>query len=238
MKFRFVAVLVFGFALASSAQDAPPSGANGEGQGGWGENGMMGRGQAGTVTAVAADRFTIKTETGERFTVFFSVNTRILKQAADAAPHSQRAPNSMQPLKPTEIKVGDAILAAGEVDATAKTVGALLIVQVDRERARQLREMQANYGKTWLMGKVTAIDGVSVTLLGGIDHLPHTFVADGSTTFRKLREPITLADVQVGDMVRVEGAVKGNSFLAMVVTVQTPPPGGTPSVPRAAPPAQ
>ena len=63
-----------------------------------------------------------------------------------------------------------------------------------------MREMEANYGKTWLMGKVTAIDGVSVTIRAAATTAPHTFVADENTTFRKRRDPITLADIQVGDM--------------------------------------
>jgi hypothetical protein len=125
----------------------------------------------------------------------------------------------------------------GEVDATAKSVGAVTVVQIDPERAKQMREMQANYGKTWLMGKVTAIDGVKVTLFGNVDNVAHTFIADENTTFRKRREPITLADLQVGDRVRVEGAVKDGIFVAASVTVMGMPPGATPSVPRDAAPA-
>ena len=37
-------------------------------------------------------------------------------------------------------------------------MGAVVIMQIDPERAKQMREMQANYGKTWLMGRVTAIN--------------------------------------------------------------------------------
>ena len=134
-------------------------------------------------------------------------------------------------LKPTDIKVGDAIAAIGEIDAAAKSVGATVVLQIDPERAKEMREMQANYGKTWLMGKVTAIDGVKVTLMGAIDNAAHVFVADENTTFRKRREPITLADIQVGDTVRVEGAVKDGIFLATAVNAmgaQGPPP----TVPR------
>ncbi len=81
-----------------------------------------------------------------------------------------------------------------------------------------MREMQANYGKTWLVGKVTAIEEVKVTLLGSVDNAAHSFVANENTTFRKRRDPITLADIQVGDTVRVEGAVKDGTFVATTVT--------------------
>ena len=133
--------------------------------------------------------------------------------------------------------MGDAIVANGEVDAAAKSVGAVAVLQMDPERAKQMREMQANYGKTWLMGKVTAIDGVKVTLMGSVDNAAHSFVADENTTFRKRRDPITLADLAVGDSVRVEGAVKDGAFLATTVNAmvaqQT---GGNPAAPRNAPP--
>jgi hypothetical protein len=87
------------------------------------------------------------------------------------------------------------------------------------------------------MGKVTAIDGVKVTLMGTIDNTPHSFVADENTTFRKRRDPITLADIQVGDSIRVDGAVKDGSFVATAVNAMGPPPPGAPSGPRnAAPP--
>jgi len=99
-----------------------------------------------------------------------------------------------------------------------------------------MREMQANYGKTWIMGKVTAIDGVKVTLMGTVDNAPHSFVADENTTFRKRRDPITLADIQVGDTVRAEGAIKEGAFLATTVNAMGAPQGGGPSVPRNGPP--
>jgi hypothetical protein len=209
---------------------------------------MMGRGLTGTVTAVAADHYTIRTDTGDTYTVHFSANTRILKQAAGMRERGQggqggpggwggeRGGNPPQVLKPTDIKVGDAISAMGEIDAAAKSVGATVVLQIDPERAKEMREMQANYGNTWLMGKVTAIDGVKVTIMGAIDNAAHVFVADENTTFRKRRDPITLADIQVGETVRVEGAVKDGNFLATVVNAmgaQGPPP----TVPRdAAPP--
>jgi hypothetical protein len=263
MNVRVLSTVLFCLALgvAASAQDAttlpPPQvqsqaggGQRGGGHGGFGGGMGMGRGVGGTVTEVTADHYIIKTETGETYTVHYSVNTRILKQPAGqrgsggggGGERSQGGADRQGPgggggtppqaIKPTDIKVGDAIAAMGEVDATAKSVGAVAVFQIDPERARQMREMQANYGKTWIMGKVTAIDGVKVTLMGSIDNTAHSFVADENTTFRKRRDPITLADIQVGDTVRAEGAIKDGAFLATAVNAMSPPPGGTPSVPR------
>jgi hypothetical protein len=258
MKIRLLPVLVSALVLTASAfaQDAASGPASGQapaqgsagregqgqrgGRGGWGAGMGAGRGIAGTVTEVAADHYTIKTESGESYTVHFSVNTRILKQAAEMRERggggqgmgAGAGGNPPQTLKSTDIKVGDAVAALGDVDSTAKSVGAVTILQIDPERARQMREMRANYGKTWLMGKVTAIDGVKVTLLGSVDNAVHAFIADENTTFRKRRDPITLADIQAGDEIRVEGAVKDGSFLATSVSVMTMPEGATPTVPR------
>jgi hypothetical protein len=240
MKVRLLSAIVFGLALtlAASAQDANPRGGRG-GWGGGGGFGMGGGGITGTVTEVAADHYTIKTDAGDIYTVHFSANTRILKQAIQRrGPGEGREGdgNPPQMLKPTDIKVGDAIGVMGEVDAAAKTVGAVVIAQLDPERAQQIRERLANYGKTWLQGRVTAINETKVTLFSMMDNAAHTFVADEDTTFRKRREPITLADVQVGDVVRVEGAVKDGIFVASSVAVMGMPPGGTPTVPRGSAP--
>jgi len=197
------------------------------GRGAWGGGGMMGRGVMGTVTEVAPDHFTVKTEAGDLYTIHYSVNTRIMKGGGGRRRGQADNEPPMTPpetIKASDIKVGDAIAAMGEMDANAKSVGAIAIFQIDPERAKQLREMQANYGKTWLMGRVTAVNEVKVTIEGGPDNASHTFVADENTTFRKRRDPITLADIHPGDMVRVEGSLKAGEFLATTVAVMSPPP--------------
>jgi hypothetical protein len=236
LKIRLLSAIIFGLALtfAASAQDTNARGGRG-GQGGWSGGMGIGNGITGTVTEVAADHYIIKTDAGDAYTIHFSVNTRILKQtmqsrgAGDRGNREQTVPLT---LKPSDIKIGDAVGVMGEVDAAAKSVGAVVIAQLDPERAKQMREMRANYGKTWLMGKVTAINETKVTLLGSVDNAAHAFVADEDTTFRKRREPITLADVHAGDTVRVEGAVKEGIFVASSVAVMGMPQGGTPTVPR------
>jgi Domain of unknown function (DUF5666) len=255
MNARILTVLFLSIAIGAWAQDAPgPQGpGQGPGQGGGfqgqrggrgGGMGFMGRGTVGTVTEAAADHYTIKTEMGEVYTVHFSVNTRIMKQppggggarrgeggggrnqGAGQAPGEGEMRTPPTPIKATDIKVGDVIAASGEVDANAKSVGAVFVMLIDPERAKEMRAMEANFGKTWLAGRVTAINEVKVSLEGGPDRAAHSFIADENTTFRKRRDPITLADVQVGDMVRVEGAVKDGTFVATSVVVMGPPPNG------------
>lgn len=225
--------------VAGTAQQA----GNGSGTGrasGQRERGMGGfpgggRGILGSVTEVAADHYTVKTDTGESYTVHFSVNTRILKQppgqagqgrhqAVPGAGDSEGAGERAQPqsIKPTDIKVGDVVTAGGELDAAANSIGAVFIVQIDPERARQMREMQANYGKTWLAGRITAIQDTTITIEGMVDHAPHAIVVDENTSFRQRRDAITLADIEPGEQLRAEGAVKGGVFLATTVTAMRP----------------
>jgi preprotein translocase subunit YajC len=221
---------------------------------------MMGNGVEGTVTAVAADHYTIKTFTGETYTVNYSANTRFLKQPPGAGQGmgqgqgqgqgqdqgqgggygesgqrrgqgGGRGMNRMEQIKSTDIKVGDAVTAAGQVDATAKTVGAVAVVEMDPARAKEMAQLAANYGKTWLMGKVTAINETKVTIMGSVDNTAHTFMADENTVFRKQRDPVTLADIQVGDTVRVEGATGTAGFTATTVNVM-PAPGSGANEPR------
>ena len=233
----FAAVLLASALGAASAQDLPA--AQRQGQGGWqgqrgGRGGMMGlaRGTVGTVTEASSDHYIIKTELGEIYTIHYGVNTRILKQPPGQPRRSQGEEGERTPpaaIKPADIKVGDVIAASGEVDANAKSVGAVVVMLIDPERAKEMRTMEANFGKTWLMGRVTAINELKVTLQGGPGNASHSFVADENTTFRKRRDPITLGDIQVGDMVRVEGAVKDGTFLATTVAVMGQPPTGGPN---------
>jgi preprotein translocase subunit YajC len=239
-----LAVGLIAFALGMSAQQpASPDGQGmrgqgmREGRGAWGGSGIMG-----TVTAVAADHLTVKSEDGPSYTVHFSANTRFLHQSArpvgDGGGRMGPGGTPPQQIQPSDIKVGDYINAMGELDAKTNSVGAVFVLQVNPEAAKQMREMRANFGKTWLMGKVTAINGVTVTIDGQVDHAAHTFTADENTTFRKRRDPVTLADLQVGDMVRAEGAIKNGAFLATTVSVMGAPGGPPPTTPRSAPPQQ
>jgi hypothetical protein len=279
MKLRTYSLLFAAFALSAAALVAQDSGAvpaagqnagQNSGQnagpgsgGGYGRRGGgMGRGIMGTVTDVAADHYTIKTDAGDVFTVHFDSNTRMVKQPAGMGARGQRGgegggggqgsgggqgggqgagggmgrSNPPEQIKATDIKAGDIIRATGDADATKKTISATSVMQLDPATVLAMREMQANFGKTWLMGKVTAIDGTKITLTGSMDNAPHTAIADENTTFRKRRDPVTLADIQVGDTVRVDGALKDGVFSAATVSVGGMTGGGEgPNAPRNAP---
>jgi preprotein translocase subunit YajC len=201
----------------------------------------MGSGVMGAVTEATPDHFTVKNDAGETWTIHFSANTRIMKQPPRAARTDGQEGGQMrtppETIKSTEIKVGDMIMAGGEADQAAKSVGAVMVMLLDADTAKRMREMQANYGKTWLAGRVTAINETKVTVHSGMDNSDRTFVVDENTSFRRRREPVTLADVQVGDNIRVEGAVNNGQFTATAVNLMMPPMQGGPT-PRQGPPPQ
>jgi hypothetical protein len=208
-----------------------------------------GRNLMGTVTATAADHFRVKTYLNETYVVHYSVNTRFVKMPAGMGggegmrrreerqqgqgPSGMAAPVE---IKATDIKVGDDIGAMGEIDPVKKEAGAVTIVLMDPERAREMRATMAGYGKTWLMGKVTGIDGVKIAIESQMDNQKHEIVADENTTLRKRREPVTLADIQVGDSIRAEGSLKDGVFTAKTINVMAMPQGGPGTMPRNGPP--
>jgi len=150
-----------------------------------------------------------------------------------------RGGNPPQQISARDIKASDVIRAMGNVDATAKTIAATAVMQLDPATVQAMREREANFGKTWLTGKVTAIDGTRITLTGAMDNAPHTAVADENTTFRKRRDPVTLADIQLGDTVMIDGALKDGIFTATTVNVggmMGGRPGEAPAAPGNPPP--
>lgn len=237
MKFRWMHLSILAGALAAGCFAQQPGNSPGVPMG----RGMMGQGIVGTVTDVASDHYTVKTLAGETYAVDFSANTRILKQAPAPAGSETQGGAPMHtpptPIQASDIKVGDTIMARGELDSSAKSVGAIVVIQLDPQQARHLLAMEQSFGKTWLAGRITAIDGKKVTVVGGPNAASYTFVTDDNTEFRSRREPFTLADLKVGDPVRVQGSLKEGQFVATSVSRMMVHAMGGPA-PRQGPPPQ
>ena len=203
----FLATLLVATPGLMLSQDGPDEG------GGAFAGGQMVRG---TVTAVGADRLTVRTEEGDVYRVAVSANTRVMKDR--------------QPMKLAEIKAGDGVGAMGVMDAPAKTVHAVFVAVIDAEQVKKARE---GLGKVYITGKVTAIDmdDARVTVMRP-DHVSQVIQADEGTSFRRgvrreqasmneapaaganaAGESITLADVKAGDLVIGRGAVKNGLFV-------------------------
>jgi Domain of unknown function (DUF5666) len=205
-------LLLTALALAAPAQEGPAAGGWRGGQGG----GMgPGRGVGGTVTAISGTTITIKTEDGDTYQVLTSANSHIMK----------RVDRQPEPVKITDIHVGDAVAAGGEIDTKAKTVGAVFVMVLTPEQAAQAKKMREDFGKTWTAGEVTVIKDLDITIKRR-DGVTQTVSVDENTSFKKRNDSITLADIQVGDTLRATGALKGSSFLAATVTVNVGRMGG------------
>src|SRR5258708_7263138 len=144
---------------APPAGPGQAAGQDGQGRRGFGTGrGMaaMGRGVMGTVTEVASDHFLVKNAANETYTIHYSANTRIMKQpkpapgsnGQDRGPDRSpdRGPDRGQdrpmmagggtppePIKASEIKVGDAIAAGGGTHDAPKSVAAASAIQLAPE---------------------------------------------------------------------------------------------------------
>lgn len=187
-------------ALPTFAQDTPPSSM----PGGPGEGGLPfgnGHGVRGRVTEISGPELTVKTEEGDTYKVLTSTNTHIMKER--------------QPAKAADIHVGDMVMVGGQVDAQEKTVGAFFIAVINPE---QVAKMHEDLGKTWIAGKVTAIEDLKITIQR-IDGVTQAIVVDENTSFQRRRDSITLADIKVGDNVNARGQLKDGVFTASQLSV-------------------
>jgi hypothetical protein len=160
----------------------------------------------GDITAIAGNNVTVKTDDGQTYTIETSPNTRFRKER--------------DLIKITDLHIGDMIAGIGDKDAKAKTLGAVFVVVIDKQRYQQMR---ADFGKTWTSGIVQSIDGTNIVIKRP-DNITQTVSVDENTEFRRRRQDIILPDIKPGDNINARGALKNGSFLATVVMLV--PPGG------------
>jgi hypothetical protein len=181
---------------------------------------------AGEVTAVAGTTLTVKTEDGSSVQVVTTDNTRVMKGRGVT-------------VKIADLKVGDGVMAAGMLDAPNKTLHAAIVFATD---AAQVKAMKENLGKTYIVGRVTAIDMDDAKMtVERPDHVAQVIGFDETTSFRMGArgarmgagaagggdagggeaggESITLADIKVGEYVRGTGSVKGGTFVPTELVV-------------------
>jgi hypothetical protein len=195
------------------AQDEPPQ-QEGPRGGGMGSGGMfmMGANNVhGKVTAISGTGLTLQDEQGQTYKVQTGPNTRIRKDREEA--------------KFSDIHVGDTIIAMGNLDDQTKALGAMFVMLPTPEQVAQMEKMRATFGKTWTAGKITAIKDLTLTIERP-DKVTQTVAVDENTTFHKgargQATDITFPDIKVGEMLRADGSVQGNNFLATNVVVMEP----------------
>jgi hypothetical protein len=191
---------------------------------------------AGEVTAVNGATLTVKTENDKMVDIVTTTNTRVMRGRGIAA-------------KLADLKVGDGVVAIGNLDGPGGTMHAAMVFAED---AAQLKAMKENLGKTYIAGKVTAINTGNATMtIERPDHVVQTIGLDETTSFRRghgrgmagagatpgdgtapetgasTGESITLADIQVGDRVTGQGALKSGVFVPTQLMVMPPDTGQT-----------
>ena len=123
----------------------------------------------GQVTAVAGGTLTLKAEDGSTVQIVTTDNTRVMKDRG--------------PVKVSDLHVGDGLMAMGNMDAPNKTLHAAVVFAQD---AAQIKAMRENLGKTYITGRVTAInlDDAKMTVERA-DHVPQTIGFDETTSFKR-----------------------------------------------------
>ena len=158
----------------------------------------------GNVVKVAGDTVSIKTMKGVLYKVATGANTRVIRDS--------------QPSSASALKPGELVLAAGELDEKEHTLGAIFLAVVDAAQLQEFDQRRAEFGKTWLAGTVTSIEGTKVVIKRP-DDVVTTVVADENTSFRKRHESITLGDVKVGDGLTARGTMQKGIFTGTLLTV-------------------
>lgn len=234
------------YCFTAFAQDALPQG--GDGQRGMRMR-MDGnfQGVFGTITKIAGNTVEVKQENGETATVKVSDSTTIRRPEAPQ-PGAEGGRPQMQTLALKDLKVGDRVAVRGTKEGdTWKAENIMQVPAGMEQQGRQrFQNFQGDLGKTMVLGTVKSIDAPKLTV-ERVDGVTQTIEADENTSIRKESappqqqqqaqgdgqgrqrvmfggsfDPITMADIQVGDAVMARGEVKDGTFVPQNLTVLNP----------------
>lgn len=176
----------------------------------------------GKVTAVAADSVTVApAKGGDPVTIKVSDDTRIMKER--------------QPVKMNEIKVGDTVMARGQL--AGSTLQARMLGVINPEMAERMQQggfgrgfgggngpgpgqfKPEDWGKTFIAGRVKAINETTLTITSPDNQKSLNIEVDENTSFKRGRESITLADIKADDFVSGAGEIKNGVFVSKELRV-------------------
>ena len=141
---------------------------SGQGQGHRGQFAGMGR-VAGEVTSVAGATVTVKAEDGSAVQIVTTDNTRVMKDRG--------------PVKISDLHPGDGLMAFGNLDPATHTLHAAMVMAED---AAEVKAMRENLGKTYISGRVTAVDLDNAKMtVERPDHVAQTIGFDETTSFKR-----------------------------------------------------
>ena len=180
--------------------------------------------QLGTVTAIAGNSLTLKTDAGQQVVVSVSDGARILQLAPGSTDLK-----TAQTIALKDIEVGDRVLVSGKAGDNADTFAAARVILMKSSDIAQKHETeQADWQKRGTGGIVSAVDAGTGTLTVAVGAKKVAVTTSGKTQFRRYAgdsvkfedaKPGTLAQIQPGDQLRVLGTKSedGSSIPAEVV---------------------
>ena len=180
--------------------------------------------QLGTVTAIAGNSLTLKTDAGQQVAVSVPDGARILQLAPGSTDLK-----TAQTIALKDIEVGDRVLVSGKAGDNADTFAAARVILMKSSDIAQKHETeQADWQKRGTGGIVSAVDAGTGTLTVTVGAKKVAVTTSGKTQFRRYAgdsvkfedaKSGTLAQIQPGDQLRVLGTKSddGSSIPAEVV---------------------
>jgi co-chaperonin GroES (HSP10) len=166
--------------------------------------------QLGTVTAVAGNSLTLKSDAGQEVVVSVPDGARILQLAPGSTDLK-----TAQTIALKDIAAGDRVLVSGKAGDSAGTFAAARVILMKSSDIAQKHEMeQADWQKRGTGGIVSAVDAGTGTLTVAVGAKKVEVTTSSKTQFRRYAgdsvkfedaKPGTLAQIQPGDQLRVLG---------------------------------
>ncbi len=167
--------------------------------------------QRGTVKAVSSNAITVATDAGQQVTVTLGDTAKVVQ-----LPPGSTDLKAATPATATDIAVGDRILATGKPGDTAdKFTAARVILMKSSDIAQKHAQEQADWQKRGSGGLVTAADPAAGTFTIAVGAKKVEVKTTPTTIYRRYSGgsikfedavPSTVADLHVGDQLRVRGA--------------------------------
>jgi Domain of unknown function (DUF5666) len=167
--------------------------------------------QLGTVKAVAGNTLTLTTDAGQEVVVSVADGVRVLQLAPGSTDLK-----TAQTITLADIATGDRVLVSGKSgDSAGAFTASRVILMKSGDIAHKHEAEQADWQKRGTGGIVSAVDAGSGALTVSIGAKKLTVNTSSTTQFRRYAgdsvkfedaKPGTLAQIQVGDQLRVRGA--------------------------------
>jgi Domain of unknown function (DUF5666) len=167
--------------------------------------------QLGTVKAVAGNTLTLMTDAGQEIVVSVADGARVLQLAPGSTDLK-----TAQTITLADIAAGDRVLVSGKVGDSAGVFAASRVILMKSGDIAQKHEAeQADWQKRGTGGIVSAVDAGSGALTVSVGAKKLTVNTSSTTQFRRYAgdsvkfedaKPGTLAQINVGDQLRVRGA--------------------------------